>query len=71
MQATGPARRVNGVTTRYVLDQAAGLTQGLFDGTNTYLNGNERISQQRSVGPEYFLADALGSERDGDADQDV
>jgi hypothetical protein len=45
------------------IDQAAGLTQILSDGTNTYLYGNGRIAQYSEAGPEYFLGDALGSVR--------
>ncbi len=56
------------VTTHYTLDLAAGLTQVLADGSNTYHYGLGRISQGNSVGlfegsTEYFLADALGSVR--------
>ena len=50
------------VTTNYTLDLAAGLTQILNDGTNTYLYGNGRIAQAGST-TEYFLGDALGSVR--------
>jgi hypothetical protein len=57
------SQTVNGVTTHYVLDQAAGLTQVLSDGTNTYLYGVGRIAQYSETGPEYFLNDALGSMR--------
>jgi hypothetical protein len=46
-----------------VLDQAAGLTQVLADGTNTYLYGNGRIAQVSATGTDYFLGDALGSVR--------
>ncbi len=53
---------VDGVTTNYTLDLAAGLTQVLDDGTNTYLYGNGRIAQAGST-TEYFLGDALGSVR--------
>ena len=53
---------VDGVTTNYTLDLAAGLTQVLDDGTNTYLYGNGRIAQSGST-TEYFLGDALGSVR--------
>ncbi len=49
-------------TTTYVLDLAAGLTQVLDDGTNSYLYGNGRIAQV-NTGTEYFLGDALGSVR--------
>lgn len=51
-----------GVTTNYTLDLAAGLTQVLDNGTNTYLYGNGRIAQAGST-TEYFLGDALGSVR--------
>ena len=57
------SQTVNGVTTYYTLDQAAGLTQVLDDGTNTYLYGNDRIAQINATGTEYFLGDALGSVR--------
>ena len=53
---------VDGVTTNYTLDLAAGLTQVLDDGTNTYLYGNGRIAQAGST-TEYFIGDALGSVR--------
>ena len=53
---------VDGVTTNYILDLAAGLPQVLDDGTNTYLYGNGRIAQAGSTA-EYFLSDALGSVR--------
>lgn len=48
----------------YTLDLNSGLTQVLTDGENTYTYGLGRISQEQSGnGPEYFLADALGSVR--------
>ncbi len=50
------------MTTNYTLDLAAGLTQVVDDGTNTYLYGNGRIAQVDST-TEYFLGDALGSVR--------
>ena len=50
------------MTTNYTLDLAAGLTQVLDDGPNTYLYGNGRIAQAGST-TEYFLGDALGSVR--------
>ncbi len=50
------------MTTNYTLDLAAGLTQVLDDGTNTYLYGNGRIAQVDST-TEYFLGDALESVR--------
>ncbi len=49
-------------TTRYVLDPAAGLTQVLSDGTNTYLYGNGRLAQYQAE-MQYFGADGLGSVR--------
>ncbi len=49
-------------TTRYVLDPAAGLTQVLADGTNTYLYGNARLGQYQAS-MQYFGADGLGSVR--------
>jgi RHS repeat-associated protein len=57
------SQTVNDVTTNYVLDQAAGLTQVLSDGSYTYLYGNDRIAQQSTSETEYFLTDALGSVR--------
>ena len=53
---------VDGATTNYTLDLAAGLTQVLSDDTNTYLYGNGRIAQAGNT-TEYFLDDALGSVR--------
>jgi YD repeat-containing protein len=50
-------------TTTYTLDLAAGLTQVLSDGTDTYLYGNGRIAQSDASGAQYFLGDALGSVR--------
>jgi RHS repeat-associated protein len=52
-----------GQTTRYTLDLNSGLTQVLADGTNTYLYGVNRISQENAEGVDYFLGDALGSVR--------
>jgi RHS repeat-associated protein len=49
-------------TTHYVLDPAAGLTQVLADGTNTYLYGNGRLAQYQTD-MQYFGADGLGSVR--------
>ncbi len=49
-------------TTRYALDPAAGLTQVLADGTNTYLYGNGRLAQYQTA-MQYFGADGLGSVR--------
>jgi len=57
------SQTAGGVTTYYILDLNAGLTQVLADGTYTYLYGNERIAQYGAGGPEYFLGDALGSVR--------
>ena len=54
---------VNGVTTTFTVDLAAGLTQTLDDGTNAYLYGNSRIAQVNNSGSQYFLGDALGSIR--------
>jgi RHS repeat-associated protein len=54
---------VNGVTTTFTMDLAAGLTQVLSDGTYSYLYGAGRIAQVSSTGREYFLGDALGSVR--------
>jgi YD repeat-containing protein len=50
-------------TTNFTLDLAAGLTQVLADGADTYLYGNGRIAQYSEAGPEYFLNDALGGVR--------
>ena len=57
------SQTVAGVVTTYTLDLAAGLTQVLADGTNTYLYGNGRIAQDDGVDFTYFLTDALGSVR--------
>ncbi|MEN4013083.1 MAG: hypothetical protein ROW48_13690 [Bellilinea sp.] len=65
------SQTVNGVTTHYTLDLAAGLSQVLADGSQLYYYGLERIAQQprtaagHSSGgqPAYFLADQLGSAR--------
>jgi RHS repeat-associated protein len=54
---------VNGLTTNYVLDLNAGLTQVLADRTNTYLYGVGRIGEQQPGGFVYHLPDALGSVR--------
>jgi RHS repeat-associated protein len=54
---------VDEVTTTYVNDLNAGLTQVLSDGMNQYLYGNGRIAQDDSVNMGYFLGDALGSVR--------
>ncbi len=45
-----------------MLDPAAGLTQVLADGTNTYLYGNARLGQYQGS-MQYFGSDALGSVR--------
>jgi RHS repeat-associated protein len=50
-------------TTNYTLDLAAGLTQVLADGTNSYLHGLDRIGEQQPGGWQYHLGDALGSVR--------
>jgi len=57
------SQTVNGVTTNYVLDIASPLTQVLQDGTNTYVDGVDRIAQMNGGIPEYFLTDGLGSVR--------
>ncbi len=49
------SQTVNSVTTHFVLDQAARLTQVLSDGTNTYLYGDDRIAQQSVSETEYLL----------------
>ena len=54
---------VDEVTTTYMNDLNAGLTQVLSDGTNTYLYGNGRLAQDDGVNMGYFLGDALGSVR--------
>jgi len=61
---------VNGATTNYTLDIAAGLTQVLSDSTRLYLYGPStgsghagRIAQHSVTGTDYFLGDALGSVR--------
>ncbi len=53
----------NSAATTYAVDIAGGLTQVLSDGTNTYLYGAGRITQQHGSVTEYYLADALGSVR--------
>jgi len=57
------SQTVNSVTTNYVLDLNAGLTQVLADGTNTYLYGAGRIGELQPGGFAYHLGDALGSVR--------
>jgi RHS repeat-associated protein len=55
---------VGGATTHYTLDLAAGLTQVLADGTNTYLYGLGRIGEYSNAnGWRYYLGDSLGSVR--------
>jgi RHS repeat-associated protein len=54
---------INGVTTSYLLDINAGLTQVLSDETNTYLYGMNRIAQYAGAQPQYYLGDALDSVR--------
>ncbi|MFH2102922.1 MAG: hypothetical protein ABIJ39_06150 [Chloroflexota bacterium] len=59
---------VDGAAVTYTLDLNTGLTQVLYDGTNTYLYGNTpsapllgaggRIAQDGPAGSEYFLGDA-------------
>ncbi len=56
------SQTVGNTTTRYVLDPAAGLTQVLYDGTNSYLYGNGRLAQYQTE-MQYFGADGLGSVR--------
>ncbi len=51
---------MNGTTTHYVNYTAAGLTQVLSDGTDTYLYGLSRIAQQ-GTNFQYFGVDGLGS----------
>lgn len=48
---------------RYSLDLAAGLTQVLDDGTNTYLYGVKRVGEEQPGGWQVHLGDALGSVR--------
>jgi len=54
---------VNGSPTNYTVDLAAGLTQVLSDGTNSYLYGIARIGEEQPGGWQYHLGDALGSVR--------
>ena len=54
---------VDSVTTTYSLDLAAGLTQVLADGDNTYLYGIGRIGEEQLDGWVYHHSDALGSVR--------
>jgi RHS repeat-associated protein len=57
------SQTVNGVTTHFIVDLNAGLSQVLSDGTNTYLYGLGRIAQYDASGTQYFLGDGLGSVR--------
>jgi RHS repeat-associated protein len=57
------SQTINGVTTHYVVDSAAPLSQVLSDGTDNYLYGNGLLAQDNGVNPEYFLSDGLGSIR--------
>ncbi len=57
------SQTVDSVTTDYMLDLNAGLTQVLSDGANTYLYGAGRIGELQSGGWAYHLGDALGSVR--------
>ncbi len=59
------SQTLNGTTTtHYVNDTAAGLTQVLSDGTDTYLYGLSRIAQQPGTnGMQYFGVDGLDSVR--------
>jgi hypothetical protein len=50
------------VTTNYVLDLSAVLTQVLNDGANAYLYGQGCLAQYQTA-MQYFGADALGSVR--------
>ena len=54
---------INGTPTNYTVDLAAGLTQVLADGTNSYLYGMGRIGEEQPGGWQYHLGDALGSVR--------
>ena len=54
---------VNGTTTTFIMDLAAGLTQTLNDGTYDYIYGIGRIAQVNGSGVDYFLGDALSSVR--------
>lgn len=54
---------VNDVSQDYTLDYAAGLTQVLKDGTNSYLYGLGRIGEQQPEEWLYYLSDAIGSVR--------
>jgi len=54
---------LNGVPTEYTLDINRGLMQVLTDGTNAYLYGARRISEEQPEGWQYHLGEALGSMR--------
>ena len=54
---------MDGQTTTYVLGLAAGLTQVLEDGSNTYLYGLGRIAEDDGTDWLYHHGDALGSVR--------
>ena len=54
---------VESETMNYAMDIAGGLSQVLSDGTNTYMNGYNRISQTNAEITGYFLDDAIGSVR--------
>jgi len=54
---------INGGPTTYTVDLAAGLTQVLAAGTNSYLYGVGRIGEEQPGGWQYHLGDALGSVR--------
>ncbi len=61
------AKTVNGVTTDYVLDPAAGLTQVLVESTGgqqtAYLYGHDLLAQYDSGTWAYHINDGLGSVR--------
>lgn len=50
-------------TNHYVQDVAAGLSQVLSDGENSYLYGYSRLAQINAETSGYFLGDAQGSVR--------
>ena len=63
---------VDGSTTTYSLDLAAGLTQVLGDGSRNYTYGLGRIGGEQGGAWQYPLSDALGSVRQlTDASADV
>jgi len=57
------ANRLSQSGVHYTLDLNAGLTQVLSDGTNAYLYGLGRLSENEGGVNEYYLGDALGSVR--------